>query len=185
MIEFIEKEHLYLIDGVITPSVSEILKFIFPNKYKGVPKSILNAKANYGSVIHEAIEKLENNETLPKLDYIQETSINQYLKLKEKNKIEVLKQEKMVSYQNKYAGRYDMIAKIQGDISLCDIKTTAKLDEEYLSWQLSFYELASNKVFDKLYAIWLPKKNLGKLVEIKRVPTVTLLKKLKEFEERI
>ena len=141
MIEFLEREHLYLVNGVITPSVSEILKFIFPEKYKGVPTNILNAKADYGSVVHEAIEKIENDEELPKLDYIQEASIKQYFKLKEKYNIAVLEQEKMVNYQGRYAGRFDMIANINGLTSLCDIKTTATLDKEYLSWQLSFYEL--------------------------------------------
>ena len=34
MIEFIDEPHIYLVNGVITPSVSEILHFIFPNKYK-------------------------------------------------------------------------------------------------------------------------------------------------------
>ena len=41
MIEFIEESHTYLIDGVITPSVSEILNFIFPDKYSNIPKQIL------------------------------------------------------------------------------------------------------------------------------------------------
>ena len=74
-----------------------------------------------------------------------------------------------------------MIARIGKDICLCDIKTTSELDTEYLSWQLSFYELATNKTFNKLYAIWLPKKELGELVEIKRKPKEDLLKKLEEF----
>ena len=72
-------------------------------------------------------------------------------------------------------------------LSLCDIKTTAQLDKEYLSWQLSFYELAfmnmyGNK-FEKLYAIWLPKKGYGELVEIERKSISELLRVLKEFEE--
>ena len=36
MIDFIEEQHIYLKDGIITPSVSEILHFIFPDKYKNV-----------------------------------------------------------------------------------------------------------------------------------------------------
>ena len=43
MIEFIEDGHIYLMDGVIIPSVSEILHFIFPNKYAGIDKRILIA----------------------------------------------------------------------------------------------------------------------------------------------
>ena len=61
MIEFIEETHTYLYEGIIIPSVSEILHFIFPDKYKNVDKEILYKKAIYGSKIHEAIECLEQN----------------------------------------------------------------------------------------------------------------------------
>ena len=74
MIEFIEDGHIYLMDGVIIPSVSEILHFIFPNKYAGIDKEVLNKKAEYGSKIHEAIESIEQNKILPELDSIQKFS---------------------------------------------------------------------------------------------------------------
>ena len=196
MIEFLEKPHIYLVNGIITPSVSEILHFIFPDKYKGVDKKILNRKAEYGTTIHESIETYEMwlKKTTEKdafmttvsdqdLNYIQEASLRQYLKLKKENDIEVLEQELMIQYEGKYAGRFDMIANINGELSLCDIKTTAELDEEYLSWQLSYYELALKKKFKKLYVIWLPKKELGVLKEIKRKTKKELIQKLKEFLE--
>ena len=187
MIEFIEEGHLYLKDGVLVPSVSEILHFIFPNKYAGIDKEILNKKAEYGSKIHEAIECIEQDKTLPELDSIQEFSIGQYKRLKEKYKIEVIDQEQMINFKDKYCGRFDMIANVNGFYSLCDIKTTAALDKEYLSWQLSYYELAFISMygvsnFDKLYAIWLPKKGYGEVVEIERKSKSELLEKLKEFE---
>lgn len=196
MITFLEEPHIYLVDGIITPSVSEILHFIFPDKYKGVDKRTLNKKAEYGTTIHESIEMYEANIKTMRLEeafdvtvqakdlsYIQEASLRQYVKLKRENNIDVLEQEMMIQYEGKYAGRFDMIADVSGSISLCDIKTTAELDEEYLSWQLSYYELAMNKTFDKLYAIWLPKKELGVLKEIKRKPKELLIKKLNEFLE--
>lgn len=188
MIEFIEEGHIYLMDGVIIPSVSEILHFIFPNKYAGIDKEILNKKAEYGSKIHEAIECIEQGKILPELDSIQEFSISQYKRLKEKYKIEVINQEQMINFKDKYCGRFDMIANVNGFYSLCDIKTTATLDKEYLSWQLSFYELAFISMygvsnFDKLYAIWLPKKGYGEVVEIERKSKSELLDKLKEFEK--
>lgn len=196
MITFLDEPHIYLVDGIITPSVSEILHFIFPDKYKGVDKRILNRKAEYGTTIHESIEMYEANiQTMQledafnvviqakDLNYIQEASLRQYVKLKREKKLMVLEQEKMIQYQRKYAGRFDMIANVNGALSLCDIKTTAQLDEEYLSWQLSYYELAMGKTFDKLYAIWLPKKGLGVLKEVKRKPKEILLKKLNEFLE--
>lgn len=196
MIDFLEEPHIYLVDGVITPSVSEILHFIFPEKYKNVSSYILNKKAQYGTTIHQSVEMLENNlktmsieeafnVTVQALDlnYIQEVSLHQYLKLKDKYQIEVIEQEQMIHFKNYYAGRFDMIARIKGNLCLCDIKTTAELDEEYLSWQLSYYEMAVGKKFDKLYAIWLPKKDIGQVVEIKRKTKKELMKKLKEFME--
>ncbi len=188
MLEFIEESHTYLYEGVIIPSVSEILHFIFPNKYKDVDKEILNKKALYGSKVHEAIECLEQDKTLPKLDQNQEFSLYQYKRLKDKFSIKVISQEQMINYNDDYAGRFDMIVEVNDELSLCDIKTTAVLDKEYLSWQLSFYELAHmsmyhTKKFEKLYAIWLPKGNYGQLVEIERKSTSELLRVLKEFKE--
>jgi len=188
MIEFIEGEHIYLYDGVIIPSVSEILHFIFPDKYKNVDLKTLNDKAIYGSKIHEAIECLEQGRTLPKLDITQEFSIKQYIRLKEKYNLKVETQEQMINYKDVYAGRFDMIATINEELCLCDIKTTAELDKEYLSWQLSFYEFAFMNMygvskFEKLYAIWLPKKGYGELVEIERKSISELLRILKEFEK--
>ena len=196
MIEFIDEPHIYLVDGVITPSVSEILHYIFPDKYKSVNRRILNKKAEYGTTIHESIEMYEANiKTMSKeeafdvtiqakeLNYIQEASIRQYLKLKNRHQIDVLEQERMIQFKKLYAGRFDMIARIGDDVCLCDIKTTAELDEEYLSYQLSYYELAMGTTYDKLYAVWLPKKGLGVLKEIKRKPKKILLKKLYESRE--
>lgn len=182
---FIEETHQYLLGGVLLPSVSEILHFIFPDKYKGVSKDILNQKANYGSIVHEYIEKFEKGKykELPDLDLYQKLSIKQYLRLKAKYDIDVIEQEKMVHYEDYYAGRFDMIANIQNKECLCDIKTTAELDIEYLSWQLSFYELAYGRKFKKLYAIWLPKKGIGKLVEIPRKTKKEMVKVLKQYQK--
>lgn len=182
MLEYIEQIHQYLYEGVLIPSVSQILhKYLFKDKYKDVPKVILEAKASYGSTLHEAIEKYENNLLLPKLNIYQEISMGRYKEIKQENKIEVIKQEEMVCYKGIYAGRFDMIAKVNGLESLIDIKTTAELDLEYLSWQLSLYELAYGKRFKKLYALWLPKKELGKLVEIKRKTKKEIEKLLEEL----
>ena len=180
MLEYIDEAHLYLYNGVIIPSVSEILnKYLFKDKYKYVPESILKAKAEYGSKVHEAIEYLEkNNKMLEGLNIHQELSVEQYLKIKEKYNLQVLKQEEMVCYKGIYAGRFDMLANVNGKECLIDIKTTAELDLEYLSWQLSLYELAYGKKLEKLYALWLPKKGLGKLIEIER-------KSLEEIEKVI
>ncbi len=201
MIEFIEEPHIYLCDGVIIPSVSEILHFIFPNKYLDVPEWILERKAEYGSKVHASIEHYEqvllrtdrdeafiSTKGILDLDENQEFSLKQYIRLKDKYNIKVVTQEQMINYTDDYAGRFDMIANIDKDLCLCDIKTTAQLDKEYLSWQLSLYEFAyrsmyHTKEFDKLYAIWLPKRGYGELIEIERKNSGDILKMLKKFKE--
>lgn len=182
MIEYIDQEHVYLYNGEIIPSVTQILSIIFPNKYKGIPEHILKNKATYGSKIHEAIEKFESEGIIEKLDYIQEASFNQYLKLKEEHNIEVIDQEKIIHYKDIYAGRYDMSANVNGEYSLIDIKTTAELDLEYLSWQLSLYDFPNKKRHEKLCALWLPKKDLGKLVEIPRKSDKEIKEVLRRFK---
>lgn len=190
MIEFLKEEHLYLVDGVITPSVTQILNFLFPNKYKDVPPEILAKKAEYGTILHKVIEIAEQEQTfdirvlkqkIDGINYIIESSFKQYLKLKEKYELEVLEQEQIVAYKNLYCGTFDMIAKVDGKKSLIDIKTTAELDIEYLSWQLSFYELAKGETFEKLYVIWLPKKGLGELKEVPRKTKQELLEVLEKY----
>jgi hypothetical protein len=176
MIEYIDQDHVYLYNGEIIPSVTQILSFIFPDKYKGIPEYILKNKATYGTKIHEAIEKFESEGIIEKLDYIQEASFNQYLRLKKEYNIEVIDQEKIIHYKDIYAGRYDMSANVNGEYSLIDIKTTAEFDLEYLSWQLSLYDYPNKKRHKKLYDLWLPKRELGKLIEIPR-------KSDKEIEE--
>lgn len=187
--EFIEEGHCYVLNGVILPSVSEILHFLFPDKYKNVSSLVLERKAEYGSEVHEYIEKFEKGlfHELPNLNIYQDSNIRHYHRLKAKHDIEVLEQEKMVHYSDKYAGRFDMIANVGGKESLCDIKTTVQLDKEYLSWQLSLYEFAylwmnpAKKKFKKLYTIWLPKGKVGELVEIPRKSKKEILKVIKDF----
>jgi len=57
VIEFIKESHTYLVDGVITPSVSQILAAtIFKNKYANIPEFIMKRAAHYGTNVHNAIE---------------------------------------------------------------------------------------------------------------------------------
>ena len=163
-ITFIEKDHIYLLnDTYVIPSVTQILSFIFPDKYKGIPEHILKNKSQYGTKIHEAIEKFESEGIIEKLDYIQEASFNQYLRLKKEHKIEVIDQEQIIHYKDIYCGRYDMSANVNGEYSLIDIKTTAELDLEYLSYQLSLYDYPNKKRHDKLMALYQTRMQAAKL----------------------
>lgn len=188
MIEFLEEPHLYLVDGVLVKSVTQILQLIFPNKYKGIDKSILNKKATFGTTGHSIIEHLDlkdvesvQNQLLSIKNKGLEICIREYLRLVKKYKIEPLEHELKVSYKHIFAGTLDLIANVGGIESLCDIKFTAELDKEYLSWQLGMYALALGKEFHKYYCVWLPKKELGQLVEIEPKTKEEILEKLREL----
>lgn len=180
-VEFIEQGHIYLVDGVITPSVSEILKFIFPNKYKDVPHRVLEEKAQWGTHIHEAIEAYEKGKE-PRLTDMERVTFSQYLKVKAEHHIEPLEMEEIVHYEDRYAGRLDMIAFVDGEVCLIDFKTTSKLDIESLEWQLGMYSLAKGKKY-RCYALWLPKHELAKLVHIEPKTKKEILEVLERYGE--
>lgn len=182
-VEFIEQGHIYLVNGMITPSVSEILRFIFPDKYANIPESILKAKSEFGTHIHEAIEAYEKGEE-PILTDMERVTFNQYLKVKAGHHIEPLEMEEIVHYEDRYAGRLDMIAFVDGEVSLIDFKTTSKLDTESLEWQLGMYQLAKGKKYKKCYCLWLPKKDLGQLVEIEPKTKDDILEVLDRYEKQ-
>ncbi|MEG1059813.1 MAG: hypothetical protein RSE57_06565, partial [Clostridia bacterium] len=172
MVEYLDENHIYLVDGVIVTSVTQLLQWKFKDKYKNVPKSILESKAEYGTKVHKLVEiinRADNHlsviEAVNEFNYIMANTLEQYMKIVFNNDVEVIEQEQIV-YNDILAGRYDLLAKINGIKSLCDIKTTASLDKEYLSWQLSIYNYLNKEKADRLYAIWLPKKELAKLEEI-------------------
>ena len=180
-LEYIDECHLYLWDGVIIPSVSDLLKFKFPDKYKGIPERILREKAQFGTNIHKAIESFENGLEIA-LTGIEEIVFEQYLKVKAKYNIKVREQEKLVCWQGRYAGRLDMIAEVDGVRSLIDIKTTTTQHEDSLKYQLAFYEMAYGEAFEKHYVLWLPKKDIGRLVEIPRIPYKKLVEVVNDYE---
>lgn len=183
MLEFIEESHTYILNGEIIPSVTQILQDLFPLKYDGVPQEILQNKASYGTELHKFIEIIEKKKPKKPLAYIkryykpniyQEESLKDYLKIKDKYKIEITDSEKKISYEYKYAGTLDLKGYVNGKSAIIDIKTTYELDELYVSWQNSLYELADGKV-DELYCLWLPKGRLGKLIKLERIDKKYLL----------
>lgn len=182
-VEFIEQTHQYLVGGVLVPSVSEILRFIFPDKYKGVPQRVLEEKALFGTHIHEAIEAYEKGKE-PRLTDFERVTFNQYLKLKEEYQIKPITMEEIVHYEDRFAGRLDMTAYVLDEESLIDTKTTAKLDIESLEWQLGMYQLAKGKKYKKCYCLWLPKKDLGQLVEIDPKTKDDILEVLDRYEKQ-
>ncbi len=189
-VEFIEETHQYLVNGVLVPSVTQILNQVFPDKYGGIPQKILDEKSVYGTELHKYIEVIERKKPRRPLVYIkryfspniyQEESLKEYLRIKQEFNIEVLEVEKIVFYKNLYGGTLDIKALVNGKKAIIDVKTTAELDRDYVAWQTSYYELADEEV-EEHYCLWLPKGHLGKLEKVERIEKNLLLEVANNYE---
>lgn len=191
-LEFVEDTHTYTYNGVVLPSVTQIISEILPDKYANVNKRVLNNKAMFGTEGHKIIECLDVRDMESAKQQVKEIKnkdleicLREYLRLVKKYDIRPLIHEMKINYSYLYAGTLDMIANVYQEFSLIDVKFTSTLDYSYLSWQLGMYALACenyiNDNFEKYYCLWLPKGQLGQLVEIQPKSKYEILKKLSDL----
>ena len=57
-LEYFDDDHIYLVDGMIVPSITEILKIRFGNKYDFVDRETLRRASDEGTRVHDAIQNL-------------------------------------------------------------------------------------------------------------------------------
>lgn len=168
-ISFYEDSHTYVTkDNKILTGVTTILSnTLFANKYSNIPSYILENAAIYGTKIHSLCQE---NDMFSCSSCIE---VDNYIKIKEENNLNSVDNEVLVSDNTRVATMIDVIFEASDNsVHLADIKTTSKLDEEYLSWQLSIcawlFEIQNPDVnVDKLFGIWLRKEKY-KLIEVER-----------------
>lgn len=140
-LEYFDDEHIYLVDGLIVPSITEIMNVKFGNKYKGVDKNVLRNAAKSGTEVHDAIETYCR--TGVELDY---PEVRNFKFLQKQYRFEVMQNECPVILflddEPFGAGRLDMVLKMNEQIGGADIKRTSVLDKEYLAYQLNLYRIA-------------------------------------------
>lgn len=59
VLEYIDETHTYIYEGVVLPSITQILKTKFGGKYDGIPKATLERASVQGSEVHKAIEVIK------------------------------------------------------------------------------------------------------------------------------
>lgn len=140
MIEFREDTHEYFLDGCKLISVTQLMrKHGLAPSYDAVPEEVLRAKAERGTLIHKEIEDyLKNGE----IGFTSElANFIEYIHLMKEVKdidITMLDSEQIV-YNELIAGTVDLTLLENGKYIVADIKTTATLHKEAVSWQLSIY----------------------------------------------
>lgn len=156
-LEYDDDEHCYLCDGIIVPSVTQILQTRFSHKYDHVDRETLKRAADRGTMIHRAIEYYctMGAETLL-------MEVRNFKFLCDRYKFTVTENEvPIIIWDGKpiAAGRLDLVIDHEGKKALADIKTTSSLDKEYLAYQLNLYRIGYMQSYggniDELYGIHL------------------------------
>lgn len=169
---FNQEAHTYTLNGVQLQGITRMIeRQLFPKKYENVPQFILDRAAERGSFVHEVCELVDDLG-------VSHASLEakNYQKLKEENNLVYEVSEYLVSDNEYFASCIDKVYReSESEFSLGDIKTTYKLDNEYVRWQLSIYaylfELQNPwaKV-KRIFAIWL-RGEIAELVEEERIPS--------------
>ena len=147
VLEYIDETHTYLYDGVVLPSITQLLKVKFGNKYNGISKEVLERASVQGTAVHKAIEDYEQQGIESELP-----ELRNYKFLKRAYKFESIKNEvPVVLFQDGEAvacGRLDLVLQEGDEIGLGDIKRTSTLDKNYLAYQLNLYRIAYQQCYD-------------------------------------
>lgn len=146
VLEYFDDTHEYLVDGVLVPSITQILKIKFGNKYDGVSQKVLIRAAEKGTEVHEAIERYCKTGESSDLK-----EVRNFKFLQKQYKFEVLDNEVPIILflddEPVAAGRLDLVLKLDNKIGGGDIKRTATLDKEYLAYQLNLYRIGYRQCY--------------------------------------
>lgn len=166
---FNEDGHTYSLEGHTLNGVTPIVAWLFPDTYKDIPQSVLDAAADYGSMVHKKCELYDS------LGICEDEVGKQYAGLKKAIGKETLYNEYLVSDERRIASCIDVVF---DDMSLADIKTTSKVHVPNVTMQLSIYawlleEQNPGVTAGELYCLWLPKERYGQpdVLHLQRVPS--------------
>lgn len=147
VLEYIDETHTYLYDGVVLPSITQMLKVKFGGKYDGIPKATLERAAEMGSNVHKAIEDFEKQSIESDLPELRNWKFLKkaysFVCLDNEVPVVLFRDDEPIA-----AGRLDIVLGENGVIGLGDIKRTATLDKNYLAYQLNLYRIAYQQCYD-------------------------------------
>lgn len=147
-LEFDNEYHQYIVDGLIVPSVTQILKKRFGHKYDYVNRDVLKRAADKGTAVHEAVEsycKYGIESDLKELRNFKFLQKNYGFEVVD-NEIPIIlfKDEEPIA-----AGRLDLVLEHDNKLGLGDIKRVSTLDKNYLAYQLNIYRIGFQQTYNK------------------------------------
>jgi hypothetical protein len=144
MLLFDEKDHSYRLDGVIVPSVTQVLKDISSFSFD---TDIMARAAAFGTAVHKSCELYDKDDLdVDSLDVSLRPYLDSWIKFKkETGFIPSMIEARVFSEKYRYAGTLDRVGVMQGKEVLIDIKTGVPVPS--IGLQLAGYEIAAKETF--------------------------------------
>ena len=145
-LEYFEDGHIYLVDGVIVPSITQLLNIKFGKKYEGIQRDVLQRASDAGIQVHDAIERYCKTGEMADLP-----EVRNFRFLQKQYGFDVIENETPVilflNDEPVSAGRLDLVLQMDGQVGGADIKRTSALDKDYLFYQLNLYRIAYRQCY--------------------------------------
>lgn len=177
---FIEKSHVYLLEGERIPCVSDLCRFLHKEIYKDAPSWQLEAAADRGTAVHKATEDLDKTGRAEISDDYA-PYLEAYAAFLREHEVEwELIEHPDYHPVHGYAGTIDRYGKVDSIQTLLDIKTTYTVYRPLCSASLNLYRLileARQKSVERLLILHLKKDGTYKLIKFDfddAVPTALL-----------
>lgn len=154
MLTFDAAAHVYALDGIPVPSVTQILKRVIPTDFSAIPAHVLERKRQVGDATHLAIDlylrgELDESTLHPAVQPYFES----WLKWFERG-AEIIHSESKVHSPLGYAGTLDCLCEIATEPWVIDWKTTASPARNH-STQTAAYALCLPDFKGKRGALYL------------------------------
>ena len=149
VLEYIDETHTYLFNGEILPSITQILRVKFGNKYNGISEEVLKRASELGTNMHQMIQDYEEHN----IDYVGDIELRNYKFLKKYHKWEVERCEVpivlIIDDKPIGAGRLDLLVKKDGKLGILDLKRTSSFDRDYVAYQTNLYRLGFKNTYNQ------------------------------------
>lgn len=168
---FDPEAHTYhTLEGVQLQGITGMLRRqLFPDEYKDVPRHVLDNAAERGTAIHKLCELVDDLGIVP-----DNPEAQAYIRMKADLGLKYVASEYLVSDNARFASAIDKVYADGEKFVLADIKTTYRLNEAYVRWQLSVYaflfELQNpGAEISGLLALWL-RDGKASATQLERIP---------------
>ncbi len=139
---FEENRHIYRLGDAVIPSVTTLMKPLSETIYGTIDKEVLDKAARKGTAVHSAIETYSNFGIID-IDAENKPYFDGYLKFEDEHKVNLCGSEiKLYHKELMYAGTADMIAEVDGQLTLIDFKTSYSVSDMLCGVQLEAYNRA-------------------------------------------